>query len=76
MAIEFGVGFVASVGGVQLELVHAVGVVIAGVALDLHGIRERRVFEAPLVRFPAFANVVDQLKTLKMLVRLAVELRA
>ena len=54
----------------------AVSVIIAGVALDLHRVGQRGVFESPLVRFPAFTNVIDQLKALQMLVRFAVELGA
>ena len=65
----------ASICGVKLKFMDAVGVIIAGVAFHLHRIRQRGVFETPFVRFAALTNVIDQLKTLKMFVRLAVELR-
>ena len=74
MAIELGIGFVSPVGRVQLQFVHAVGVIVARVALDLHRIGQRGVFESPFVRFPAFSDVIDQLKPLQVFVRLAVEL--
>ena len=75
MAIQLGVCLVASIGSMELKLVYAVGVIIAGVALDLHRIRQRGVFQAPFVRFAALSDVIDQLKTLQVFVGFAVELR-
>ena len=75
MAIELGIGFVSAVGRMQLQLVHAVGVIIARVTLDLHRIGQRGVFETPFVRFSAFPDVIDQLETLQVFVRLAMQLQ-
>ena len=74
VAEELGVGLVPRVGHVQLELVDAVGVVVAGVALHLNGVRHVHILKAPLILGASLPDVVDELKALQMLVRLAVQL--
>ena len=71
---ERDAGVVAAGGGVQLQLVRRIRVVVARVAPDLHSAWRRRVLELPLVPRPALLDVVDVLQSLEVLVSLAVQL--
>lgn len=62
------------VGGVQLQLVYAVGVVLAQVAPHVHWVGVGEELELPLVTMAALQDVVDVLQLLEVLVRLAVQL--
>ena len=59
-----------------MELVHAVGVVVADVAAQLNRIRRaRNVLKLPIVSRSTFLDMSSVLKPLQMFVRLAVELK-
>lgn len=62
------------VGGVQPQLLHTVAVVVAGVALQVHGIADGDALEAPLVGLASFFDVGHQLVLLHVLIGFAVEL--
>ena len=61
-------------GHMELELVQAVGEVVAGVAPQLNGIGHIEEFELPLIGRAALFDVVDVVETLQVLVSLTVEL--
>lgn len=62
------------VDGVHPQLLQAVGVVVARVALQVHRVADGHAFQAPLVAFAPFLDVGHQLVLLDVLVRLAVQL--
>jgi hypothetical protein len=62
------------VGHMELQLVQAVGVVVASVAPELNRIGHGQELELPLVLRSTLLDVVDMVQTLKVFVRLAVEL--
>ena len=64
----------ALVGGMDLELVDAVGVEITGVATELNRVGDIHEVELPFIGRPALHDVVYQLQLLEVLVCLTVKL--
>ena len=65
----------ALVGHMELELVQAVGVVVAGVASQLHWVCDIKELNFPLIPQTALLYVIDMVQSLQVLVCLAVELK-
>lgn len=59
---------------VQPQLLQAVGVVVTGIALEVHGVADGHTLEPPLVGLAALLDVGHQLVLLHVLVCLAVQL--
>lgn len=65
----------SGIDSVHPQLLQAVGVVVTGVALQVHRVADGYTLEAPFIAFATFFNVGYKLVLLHMLVRLAVQLK-
>lgn len=64
----------AGIDGVHPQLLQAVSVVVAGIALQVHWIAYGHTFQSPFIAFASFFDVGHKLVLLHMLVCLAVQL--
>lgn len=64
----------SGINRVHPQLLQAVCVVVASVALQVHWVSNGHAFQSPLVAFASFLNMGNKLVLLNVLVRLAVEL--